>query len=133
MRSSTRGRTSGTSRVIYQSGAYGTLNADALSPARLDAHERCDREFEALGRSRRARGALREVDASLAPNATAECVLCSNSLPTTAAQATRRRRAALLPAQSAAAAALGEYRSDMATRPADGDAKNPRCFFLTLF
>ena len=37
-----------------------------------------------------------------------------------AAQATRRRRAALLPAVRAAAAALGEYRSDMATSVASG-------------
>ena len=39
---------------------------------------------------------------------------------TSAAQCLRRRRAALLPAVRAAAAALGEYRSDLATSVASG-------------
>lgn len=107
----------------HQSGAFhGTPNADALSPARLDAHERCICEFEALkAESARIRDALKEVDASLASNAITECVASVRTASlTTAAQATRRRRAALLPAVRAAAAALGEYRSDMATSVASG-------------
>ena len=100
----------------------GTPSADALSPARLDAHERCICEFEALkAESARIRDALKEVDASLASNAITECVASVRKASlTTAAQATRRRRAALLPAVRAAAAALGEYRSDMATSVASG-------------
>ena len=99
-------------------------NVDALllSPARLDAHERCICEFEALkAESARIRDALAEVDASLASDAITECVASVRTASlTTAAQATRRRRAALLPAVRAAAAALGEYRSDMATSVASG-------------
>ena len=99
------------------------VNALLLSPARLlDAHERCICEFEALkAESARIRDALAETDASLASNAITECVASVRKASlTTAAQATRRRRAELLPAVRAAAAALGEYRSDMATSVASG-------------
>ena len=93
-----------------------------FSAAHLDAHERCICEFEALkAEAARVRVALEEVDASLASNAITECVASVRRASlTSAAQCVRRRRAALLPAVRAAAAALGEYRSDLATSVASG-------------
>ena len=124
------GADAGTRAVITGAGAFhGTPNADALSPARLDAHERCICEFEALkAESARIRDALKEVDASLASNAITECVASVRTASlTTAAQATRRRGAALLPAVRAR---RRRWESTAATWrrawPADGDAKNLR-------
>ena len=95
---------------------------DVLSPSSLDAHERCICEFEALkAESARVRDELNRLDASVADGAVAKSVASvRRAALATAARLAREKRAALLPAVRAAAAALGEYRSDMATSVASG-------------
>jgi hypothetical protein len=99
-----------------------TSQEDVLTPSSLDAHERCICEFEALkAESKRVQNELKRLDASVADGAVAKSVASVRRVAlATAAKLAREKRSALLPAVRLAAAALGEYRSDMATSVASG-------------
>jgi hypothetical protein len=99
-----------------------TPTEDVLTPSSLDAHERCICEFEALkAESKRVQNELKRLDASVADGAVATSVASvRRAALATAAKLAREKRACLLPAVRLAAAALGEYRSDMATSVASG-------------
>lgn len=99
-----------------------TSQEDVLSPSSLDAHERCICEFEALkAESKRVQNELKRLDASVADGAVATSVASVRRVAlATASKLAREKRALLLPAVRLAAAALGEYRSDMATSVASG-------------
>ncbi len=99
-----------------------TPTEDVLTPSSLDAHERCICEFEALkAESKRVQDELKRLDASVADGAVAMSVASvRRAALATAAKLAREKRACLLPAVRLAAAALGEYRSDMATSVASG-------------
>ena len=108
--------------VTNEEDASDMTQEDVLSPSSLDAHERCICEFEALkAESARVRDELKQLDASVADGAVSKSVASvRRAALATAARLAREKRAALLPAVRAAAAALGEYRSDMATSVASG-------------
>jgi hypothetical protein len=99
-----------------------TSQDDVLTPSSLDAHERCICEFEALkAESKRVQNELKRLDKAVADGAVATSVASVRRVAlATASKLAREKRACLLPAVRAAAAALGEYRSDMATSVASG-------------
>jgi hypothetical protein len=99
-----------------------TSQDDVLTPSSLDAHERCICEFEALkAESKRVQNELKRLDKAVADGAVAKSVASVRRVAlATASKLAREKRACLLPAVRLAAAALGEYRSDMATSVASG-------------